>query len=86
VRNDGTELNGCTAVPYLCGSGERLSRYEKTVDSRFLVSLVNAPSSGTAFIEFKCPGVSSPVRSREFSLAEASEPNGIDIGLVLVSK
>lgn len=86
VLNDGTELAGCTAVPFLSGAQEPLSKYERTVDSRFFVSLVNAPSAGTAFIEFRCPGTSGVVRSGAISLKEASGPNGVDIGRVVVPR
>lgn len=86
VHSDGTELAGCTATPYLVGAERPFSKYDRTVDSRFFVSLVNAPKSGGAFIEFRCPGVPGVVKSDAFSLKEASEPNGIDIGRVVIAR
>ena len=86
VLKNGAEVAGCSAVPYLSGSREPFSKYERTVDSRFFVSLVNAPASGTAFVEFKCPGAPGVVRTGAISLKEASEPNGIDVGRIVVDK
>lgn len=86
VRADGGDLNGCVAVLYRSGTTERLTKYERAVDSRFFVSVVNAPTSGDAFIEFSCPGVTGAIRSADFSLAAASEPKGIDVGRVVVMK
>ena len=86
VRLDGAELNGCVAIPYRSDTKARLSNYERKVDSRFLVSMVNAPSGGRAFIEFTCPDQAETIRSIDFSLAEASNPNGIDIGRVVAPK
>ena len=86
VRDDGADLNGCLATPYRSGTKELLSKYERTVDARFFVSLVNAPTSGKAFIEFRCPGVANPIRSPDFSLAAASEPDGVDVGRVVAGQ
>ena len=86
VYSDGTELAGCTATPYLVGAERPFSKYERTVDSHFFVSLVNAPKSGGGFIEFRCPGAPGVVRSDAFSLKDASEPNGIDIGRVVIGR
>jgi hypothetical protein len=82
VLQDGSELTGCTAVPYVNGA----TKDERPVDSRFFVALINAPSSGTAFLDFKCPGVPRVVRSAPVSLYEASQPNGVDIGRIVVNK
>jgi hypothetical protein len=86
VQSDGVDLNGCTALPYLSEVQEPYSKYERVVDSRFFVSLVNAPRAGTAYLEFRCPGVPGAVKTDAFSLKQASEQNGVDIGRVVIGR
>jgi hypothetical protein len=86
VRSDGSDLTGCVASLYRSNTRERLTKYDRPVDARFFVSIVNAPSSGNAFIEFTCPGLAGVIRSVDFSLSAAGESNGIDIGRVTAAR
>lgn len=84
VNSKGMPISGCKAVPVRSGSNEPLSSFEKAIDSEFMISIVNAPSSGMAVLIFNCPGISGVTLSREIDLALAKRDGGLQIGSVVV--
>ena len=83
IDKNALPVNGCTAQPFVAGQSEPFSKYERSVDSRFAVTLVNAPSTASFTLEFRCGDKSVPVRTQEVRLKDARSES-IDIGDVVI--
>jgi hypothetical protein len=88
VDAKGNKVDGCRATVFVTEKSEPYRRDELAIESDFMITLVNAPRSGTGYLMLSCPGFSSKTVTSTFDFRQAASSGirGVDLGTVVVQR